>query len=41
MPGNRYLLDTNALVALLQGSAELAELTQHAQWLGVYVINVL
>ncbi len=41
MPGNRYLLDTNALVALLQGNPELVELTQHAQWLGVSVINVL
>jgi predicted nucleic acid-binding protein len=41
MPGNRYLLDTNALVALLQGNQELVELTKHAQWLGVSVINVL
>jgi predicted nucleic acid-binding protein len=31
MPGNRYLLDTNALVALLQSNPELVELTQHAQ----------
>lgn len=41
MPGNRYLLDTNALVALLQGNQELVELTRQAQWLGVSVINVL
>ena len=41
MPGERYLLDTNALVALLQGNEELVELTRHAQWLGVSVINVL
>jgi predicted nucleic acid-binding protein len=41
MPGNRYLLDTNALVALVQGNQELVELTKHAQWLGVSVINVL
>ncbi len=41
MPGDRYLLDTNALVALLQGNEELVELTQRAQWLGVSVINVL
>ncbi|OIP21545.1 MAG: twitching motility protein PilT [Comamonadaceae bacterium CG_4_9_14_0_8_um_filter_60_18] len=41
MPGNRYLLDTNALVALLQGNPELAKLTQQAHWLGVSVINVL
>jgi tRNA(fMet)-specific endonuclease VapC len=41
MPGKRYLLDTNALVALLQGHQGLAALTSQAQWLGVSVINVL
>jgi tRNA(fMet)-specific endonuclease VapC len=41
MPGNRYLLDTNALVALLQGHQGLLALTNKAQWLGVSVINVL
>jgi tRNA(fMet)-specific endonuclease VapC len=41
MPGKRYLLDTNALVALLQGNAELLALTRSAEWLGVSVINVL
>ena len=41
MPGNRYLLDTNALVALLQGHAGLLALTERAEWLGVSVINVL
>ncbi len=41
MPGSRYLLDTNALVALLQGNQELLGLTQAAQWLGLSVINVL
>ena len=41
MPGKRYLLDTNALVALLQGNPGLIELTRQAQWLGVSVINVL
>ena len=41
MLGNRYLFDTNALVALLQGNKELVELTHRAQWLGVSVINVL
>ena len=40
-PGNRFLLDTNAPVALLQGNAELLTLTQSAEWLGVSVINVL
>ena len=41
MSGNRFLLDTNALVALLRGNAELLALTQSAEWLGVSVINVL
>ena len=41
MLGKRYLLDTNALVALLQGHEGLLSLTQQAQWLGVSVINVL
>lgn len=41
MLGRRYLLDTNALVALLQGHKGLIELVGQAQWLGVSVINVL
>ncbi len=41
MPGKRYLLDTNALVALLQGHQGLLTLTQEVEWLGVSVINVL
>lgn len=41
MPGKRYLLDTNALIALLQGNRELIALTQSADWLGISVINVL
>ena len=40
-PGKRYLLDTNALVALLQGHERLLALIGQAQWLGVSVINVL
>jgi tRNA(fMet)-specific endonuclease VapC len=40
-PGRRYLLDTNALVALLQGHEGLLSLAEQAQWLGVSVINVL
>ena len=41
MHGDRYLLDTNAIVALLQGHKALLALTASAQWLGVSVINVL
>ena len=41
MPGKRYLLDTNALVALLQGHKGLLGVVAEAHWLGVSVINVL
>jgi tRNA(fMet)-specific endonuclease VapC len=41
MLGKRYLLDTNALVAILEGQAALIALTRDADWLGVSVINVL
>ena len=41
MLGKRYLLDTNALVALLEGHDALIALTRDADWLGVSVINVL
>ncbi len=41
MLGKRYLLDTNALVALLRGHKELAALLGQAEWLGVSVVNVL
>lgn len=41
MPGKRYLLDTNALVALLEGHEALISLVQDADWIGVSVINVL
>ena len=46
MPGSvegakRYLLDTNALVALLRGHADLLATVESADWLGVSVINVL
>lgn len=39
MNGNRYLLDTNAIVALLQGNPQLYQLTQNCDWLGVSVIS--
>ncbi|MEW5973634.1 MAG: PIN domain-containing protein [Pseudomonadota bacterium] len=41
MPGKRYLLDTNALVALLQGDDVLLGMTEQAEWLGVSIINIL
>jgi tRNA(fMet)-specific endonuclease VapC len=39
MSGNRYLLDTNAIVALLQGNPQLIQLLQNADWIGVSVIS--
>ena len=41
MPGKRLLLDTNAVVALLQGHTALATLTDSAEWLGISVITAL
>ncbi len=41
MPGKRLLLDTNAVVALLQGHTGLAALTDCAEWLGISVITAL
>jgi hypothetical protein len=39
MSGNRYVLDTNAIVALLQGNSQLIQLLQDADWIGVSVIS--
>ncbi len=39
MNGNRYLLDTNAIVALLQGNPQITRLLQNADWIGISVIS--
>ncbi|NJR52477.1 MAG: type II toxin-antitoxin system VapC family toxin [Leptolyngbyaceae cyanobacterium CSU_1_3] len=39
MSGNRYVLDTNAIVALLQGDVQLVQLLQNASWIGISVIS--
>ncbi|HYW21867.1 MAG TPA: type II toxin-antitoxin system VapC family toxin [Nodularia sp. (in: cyanobacteria)] len=39
MSGERYLLDTNAIVALLQGNSQLIPLLQNSDWIGVSVIS--
>jgi tRNA(fMet)-specific endonuclease VapC len=39
MSGKRYLLDTNAIVSLLQGSEALITLLQNAEWVGISVIS--
>jgi tRNA(fMet)-specific endonuclease VapC len=39
MSGNRYLLDTNAIVALLKGEASLLQVLSNADWVGISVIS--
>jgi tRNA(fMet)-specific endonuclease VapC len=39
MSGNRYLLDTNAIIALLQQDSNLVQLLQDAEWIGISVIS--
>ena len=39
MSGNRYLLDTNAIVALLQKDFNLIQLLQDAEWIGISIIS--
>ena len=41
MNGNRYLLDTNAIVALLQKDSKLIQLLQNAEWIRISVISQL
>jgi predicted nucleic acid-binding protein len=38
---NRYLLDTNAVIALLAGDSALATLWSKGKWAGVSVVSVL
>ncbi|MBD1846938.1 PIN domain-containing protein [Cyanobacteria bacterium FACHB-63] len=39
MSGSRYLLDTNAIVALLKGEVQLIQLLQSADWVGIAIIS--
>ncbi len=41
MSGNRYLLDTNAIIALLQGDSNLIKLLHNTEWIGISVISHL
>ncbi|MDI6766745.1 MAG: type II toxin-antitoxin system VapC family toxin [Bacteroidota bacterium] len=41
MNGNKYLLDTNAVVALLKGDNKLQNLLQNAKWIGISIITQL
>ena len=39
MSGKRYFLDTNAIVALLQGNSKLTGLMENAEWIGISIIS--
>jgi tRNA(fMet)-specific endonuclease VapC len=39
MSGERYLLDTNAVVALLRGNQVLQQRLQNADWVGISVLS--
>ncbi len=39
MSGRGYLLDTNAIIALLQGNNKLVQQLQGAEWVGISIIN--
>jgi predicted nucleic acid-binding protein len=41
MNGERYLLDTNAIIALLQGNLRLVQRLQTAVWVGISIISQL
>lgn len=41
MNGSRYLLDTNAIIALLQGNQQVSEYLQDAEWVGISLISQL
>ena len=38
---NRYLLDTNAVIALLQGNTKLLKILNNAEWIGISVLSQL
>jgi len=41
MNGNRYILDTNAIVALLKGNNNLLNIAHKAEWIGISVVSYL
>jgi tRNA(fMet)-specific endonuclease VapC len=41
MSGNRYLLDTNAVIFLLNGTSDIGERLSEAEWIGISVITKL
>jgi len=41
MSGNRYLLDTNEVIALLQGNQQVLQLLQNTTWVEISIISQL
>jgi tRNA(fMet)-specific endonuclease VapC len=41
MNGNRYILDTNAIVALLKGNPEVISAIKNAEWMGISIISLI
>lgn len=41
MSGNRFFLDTNAIIALLQGNNSIVKIIKDAEWIGVSIISVI
>ena len=41
MNGTNYFIDTNAIIALLNGNKTIENAVQQAKWLGVSVINII
>lgn len=41
MSGNRYLRDTNAVIALLQSNQKVLQLLQNPDWIGISIISQL
>ncbi len=39
MNGRRYILDTNAVVALLKGNKSLLDCIEQAEWVGISIIS--
>lgn len=41
MNGNRYILDTNAIISLLKGNPEVLKLIEKADWIGISIISYI
>ncbi len=39
MNGERYVLDTNAIIALLRGNAPLLRRLSEAEWIGISILS--